>query len=188
MSEVLPTVPDVANTGAEVERLLAELTGDARTREQVEELVGLLVRLYGEGLARIVELLGTLDDRTGGDPHDIAELLTSDELVSSLLILHGLHPLPVDERVRGAIAALGPAGDGVRLVGVAADGVATLELTPTGCGSSVANRRRELEHALTVAVPDLTGVEIRELPRPKRGPQLIAVDALFPDRPAAVSR
>ncbi len=173
-------VPDVARTGAEVERLLAQLTGDERTHERVEELVGLLMRLYGEGLARIVELVSTHLD----DPQAIAELFVADDLVSSLLILHGLHPVPLDERVRAALVD----HPGTQLAAMDDKGVAFVELTPTGCGSSAAGRLRDIERALLAAVADLSAVEIRELPRPQAAVELISVDALFPGRPASVSR
>jgi len=61
------------------------------------ELVQALVELYGEGLARIV----------AHDPACVAGV-QGDEVVSYLLLLHGLHPVPVEERVLGALAEVRP--------------------------------------------------------------------------------
>ena len=64
-----------------------------------------------------------------------------DELVAHLLLLHGLHPVPVRERVRGALDEVRPYlvahGGGVELLGVA-DGVVRLRLEGAcnGCPSS----------------------------------------------------
>jgi hypothetical protein len=61
--------------------------GGAPVRTRVEELVSRLVHLYGAGLARLVHLLG-------GERLDAAirARLGADALVSSLLVLHGIHP------------------------------------------------------------------------------------------------
>jgi hypothetical protein len=66
---------------ARVERLLEEVD------ERGEELVQALLDMYGEGLRRILA-------RT--DP----AVLVEDELLSELLLLHDLHPVPLDARVR----------------------------------------------------------------------------------------
>ncbi|MGH3101956.1 MAG: NifU family protein, partial [Thermoleophilia bacterium] len=96
------------------------------------ELVQALVDLYGEGLARIV----------AHDPECVAGL-ADDELVSHLLLLHGLHPRPLEQRVRGALADVRPYleqhGGDVELLGVEG-GIARLRLEGScnGCPSSTA--------------------------------------------------
>jgi hypothetical protein len=105
------------------------------------ELVQALVDLYGEGLARIV----------AHDPACIAGV-ADDELVSHLLLLHGLHPLPLAERVRGALDDVRPYlaqhGGDVELLGVE-EGVARLRLQGScnGCPSSTATLRHAIEDA-----------------------------------------
>jgi hypothetical protein len=104
--------------------------------EAVEVAQGLL-DLYGEGLRRIVARV------------DASEL-AGDELVSHLLLLHDLHPVPVEERVRTALEEVGPYlgthGGGVELLGVA-DGVARLRLegSCSGCPSSTVTLRTAIE-------------------------------------------
>jgi Fe-S cluster biogenesis protein NfuA len=180
------TAPDVRDTGERLERLLADLAtlGEPRVSEKVEELVRLLVRLYDAGLARILDIVcGQLDDNA-----KFGQLLANDELVASLLVLHGLHPVGIEARVRSVIGELGAKADGVRLLGVDEDGVAHLELTPTGCGSSAATRSREIERTLADAVPDLTAVRVRETPKAKAAQQIIPMEALFRNPSAAAPR
>ena len=56
------------------------------------------------------------------DDGALAEALAGDELVAHLLLLHGLHPVPLEERVRGALDEVRPYldshGGDVELLGV----------------------------------------------------------------------
>jgi hypothetical protein len=90
--------------GARIEQLLDDINASvgARAWAIVEELVRALTDLYGAGLARAVELLG------GTEPLAL-ERLAADELVASLLLLHGLHPDSLPVRVRRAVDAVAPA-------------------------------------------------------------------------------
>jgi Fe-S cluster biogenesis protein NfuA len=117
------------------------------------ELVQALVELYGEGLARIV----------AHDPECVAGV-AGDEVVSYLLLLHGLHPVPVEERVLGALADVRPYleqhGGDVELLGIDG-GVARLRLQGTcnGCASSTATLKLAIEDAIQRAAPDIESVE-----------------------------
>src|ERR1700748_1730847 len=62
---------------------------DERGQHRGREVVG----LYGAGLDRIIQL---------GDP-DLSERLATDDLVASLLLVHGLHPHDVHRRVSEAL-------------------------------------------------------------------------------------
>jgi hypothetical protein len=64
----------------------------APVRQRVEELVRRLMHLYGTGLDSLLRILGgeqlqRLDDATRAR-------LNGDPLLSSLLVLHGIHPDP----------------------------------------------------------------------------------------------
>jgi Fe-S cluster biogenesis protein NfuA len=130
---------------ARLERLIEQVEGDPRATAAIEELVA----LYGEALRRLVVI--------GADPLE-------DELVSHLLLVHDLHPVPVEERVRRALAEvrpyLGSHGGDVELLGVE-EGVARLRLEGTcnGCPSSAVTLQNAIEEAVRRAAPELERIE-----------------------------
>ncbi|HWK28509.1 MAG TPA: NifU family protein [Solirubrobacter sp.] len=125
-------------------------------REVATELVAALLELYGEGLARIVA--------AGPVPAE-------DELVAHLLLLHGLHPVPLRERVLGALDEVRPYlvshGGGVELLGIE-DGVVRLRLEGAchGCPSSAVTLRAAVEDAIARAAPDVERVEAEGVAAP----------------------
>jgi hypothetical protein len=137
---------DAHATGERVENLLAELRTRAgpEAAEVAEELVGCLVQLYGAGLGAIMRVVAE-DQR-------LVALLISDPLVESLLLVHDLHPLDVETRIRRALGRLGP---GTELLGVDDHGVAHVKLAG-GCGSTAA----AVEQAVTDAAPETTGISL----------------------------
>jgi Fe-S cluster biogenesis protein NfuA len=141
--------------GDRIEELLAGLQS-GKDRDAAEELVRLLVEMYGEGLSRVVAALG---------PDQVVRL-AEDDLVESLLLLHDLHPLDVHARIERALDRvrpyLGSHAGGVRFLGVDPDGVArlTLEGSCDGCASSTVTVRTAIEGAVQEAAPELTGIEV----------------------------
>jgi Fe-S cluster biogenesis protein NfuA len=144
---------------ARVEELLEQLETlpDPAVRETATEVAQALLDLYGEGLERIVDVLAENDDGT------LAGALSEDELVSHLLLLHGLHPVPVQERVRGALRGVLPYleshGGNVQLLGVE-QGVVHLRLegSCSGCPSSSMTLKLAIEDAIFKAAPDVEEV------------------------------
>jgi len=145
---------DARETGARVEALLAELRARSgpEAADAAEELVTCLVRLYGAGLETII--------RTIGDDQRIQALLITDPLVESLLLVHDLHPLDAEARIR---RALGRLGVGTEFLGIDDAGVVEVRLGH-GCGSMTA----DIEQAVTDAAPETTGVRFA----PKEAPLL----------------
>ena len=143
---------DAREAGARVETLLAELRARSgpEAAGAAEELVTCLVRLYGAGLEAIM--------RTIGDDQRLQALLITDPLVESLLLVHDLHPLDTDTRVR---RALGRLGTGAEVLGIDNEGVVHVRLGH-GCGSTT----EVVQEAITNAAPETTGVEFapREAP------------------------
>ena len=144
--------PDARESGARVEALLAELRARSgpEAADVAEELVSCLVQFYGAGLAAIM--------RTIGDDQRLRALLIADPLVESLLLVHDLHPLDPDARIR---RALGRLGTGAEFLGIDESGVAHVRLGH-GCGSTTA----VVEQAISDAAPEVAGVEFaaREAP------------------------
>jgi Fe-S cluster biogenesis protein NfuA len=159
----------VRDVGARVEELLGGLRSGAvrDVAPAAEELVRLLVGLYGDGLTHIVAAL-----RDQGAPgvamlHKLAE----DPLVESLLLLHDLHPLDVDARIQRALDRvrpyLGSHAGGVEYLGVR-DGVARLRLEGSchGCPSSTVTVRLAIEGAVAEAAPEVTEVVVEGMTAP----------------------
>ena len=158
-----------------IEALLeqVEQLPDATARETALELVQQLLDLYGEGLSRIVGHVAEGDDGT------LAEALAGDELVAHLLLLHGLHPVPLERRVSEALAEVRPYleshGGNVELLGVD-DGIVSLQLqgSCSGCPSSAVTLKLAVEEAIHKAAPDVT--EIVAVDAPPAAPALIQLE------------
>jgi len=139
-----------------VEGLLGELESlaDPRARDTALETVQAVLDLYGAGLERILERVGQLQ----------ATALAGDELVEHLLLLHGLHPVSVEDRVRDALEGvrpyLGSHGGDVELIGVS-DGVALVRMRGSceGCPASAMTLKLAIEDAVLKAAPDVERVE-----------------------------
>jgi Fe-S cluster biogenesis protein NfuA len=118
-------------------------------REVTTELVQALLDMYGEGLSRIVAT---------------CDVPVEDELVAHLLFLHGLHPVPVRDRVAGALDEVRPYlvahGGGVELLDVS-EGVVHLRLEGAcnGCPSSALTLQSAVEDAIARAAPDVERIE-----------------------------
>ena len=157
----------VRQVGERIEELLSQLRsgGDqARAADPAataEELVRLLVGLYGEGLEHIVAALA----ERGEAGASVLAALTEDPLVESLLLLHDLHPLGVDERVQQALDRvrpyLGSHAGGVQYLGVS-DGIARLRLEGScdGCPSSTVTVKLAIEGAVLEAAPEVSEVVV----------------------------
>jgi Fe-S cluster biogenesis protein NfuA/nitrite reductase/ring-hydroxylating ferredoxin subunit len=162
--------------GSRIEELLGQIrsTGDPGAAETAEEVVRLVVELYGAGLERAVELAGP----------DGLERFVGDELVASLLVLHGLHPKDTRTRVVEALDQvrpyLGSHAGGVELLGVDPEaGVVRLRLEGScdGCPSSTQTVRLAIERAIEQAAPEVTAVEVENLTVEKE-PQLLQIQPL----------
>ncbi len=145
-----------------VEKLLGALQeADPATRASAEELVQTLLELHGTGVNRMMELVwasGTEGERL------IQETLPADTVVSHLLLLHGLHPLPIETRVQQALDTVRPYmeshGGNVELLSVV-DGVVRVRLQGN-CGSCPASSmtlKLAVEDAINEAAPDVVSVE-----------------------------
>src|SRR5688500_5419864 len=79
---------------------------DPAVRRNAQELVQLLMRLYGAGLSRIVHLLALEEPRADGRSGPIMSALLADDLIASLLVLHDLHPEDVETRIARGLQRL----------------------------------------------------------------------------------
>ena len=153
----------------ELVRRIDELSGrleqlsDAEARETAQELLAATLELYGEGLERIFQALD--------DAPEIRDALVQDGVVASLLLIHDLYPVPVEERVQQALDSVRPYmeshGGNVEVLGID-DGVLRLRLEGSchGCRASSSTLELAIKRALDEAAPDLLGIEVEGLVEP----------------------
>ncbi|MFD3482795.1 NifU family protein [Streptomyces sp. NPDC058665] len=171
-------------TGERIDTLIAaSAAGGVVARERSEELVRLVTDFYGAGLERLLELVheqGRLDDET-------LAAMAADDLVASVLLVHGLHPYSVATRVEKALDSvrpyLGSHGGDVELLGVTDEGAVKLGLLGScdGCPSSSATLELAVRGAVEAAAPEITTIEVEGaegIAAGATGP-LVPVDALF---------
>lgn len=140
-------------TADDIGRILGDLRecADPRAGTLGEELVGCVVGLYGDGLGRIVAALG---------PDRVAELCR-DQLVASLLLVHDLHPVPMDERVRAALA-----GADADYLGIDEAGVVRLRVRAVGRGCGSRSAAQDIEAVVRRAAPDAYGIDVEVVEAP----------------------
>lgn len=142
--------------GDRIQTLLdASGVGGTAARERAEQLVSEVVDIYGAALQRMVELV---------DPAVMARL-AADDLVASLLLVHGLHPHDVYRRVSDSLDSvrpyLGSHGGDVSLLGVD-DGVVRLQFQGSckSCPSSSVTLELAVEDAVRAAAPEISSIEV----------------------------
>jgi Fe-S cluster biogenesis protein NfuA len=154
------TAPDTAEVAAQrVDELLAELRGrpDPRAAAAADELTCCLVQLYGAGLTRIAAMLG---------PERVTDLC-ADPLVESLLLVHDLHPVEMEVRVRRALERTWRQPGDIQEVGVDEAGVVHVRLPAgRGCSSSRQAMAQEVDAVARRAAPEATDVVVETAPAP----------------------
>jgi Fe-S cluster biogenesis protein NfuA/nitrite reductase/ring-hydroxylating ferredoxin subunit len=152
---------DLRVVGDRIEELLEHLESslDGPAFEQVQDVVSLVTELYGGGLARILEL--------SGEDSSLRERMADDELVASLLVLHDLHPLGLEDRVRRALESvrpyLGSHGGDVEVLGIDSEqGVVTLRMLGScdGCASSSVTLELAVQAAIEEAAPEIVRIDV----------------------------
>ena len=145
--------------GERIQTLLdASSSGGAVARERAEQLVREVTDLYGAVLERM------MDVALAADP-DLADRFAADDLVASLLLVHGLHPYDVERRVSDALDSvrpyLGSHGGDVSLLGVD-DGVVRLQFQGSckSCPSSSVTLELAVEDAVRAAAPEISSIEV----------------------------
>ena len=152
---------------ARLEELIKKLeqAGDETSRQHARELVQTLLELHGSALNRMLEI--GFDATRGGQ--ELIDQLAEDDLVSNLLLLHGLHPLDLETRVRQALEEVKPRlglhGGSVELIGVTPEGKVRLQLEGNcdGCPSSRVTLKYSIEETLYAAAPDIASLEVNGL-------------------------
>ena len=140
---------------------------DERARDLAQALVSAVIAMYGDGLRRIVEAIQS--SREAGAT--ILDELSQDGAVASLMLIHDLYPVALEERVIEALDTVRPYmeshGGNVELLGIE-DGVARLALqgSCSGCAASQATLELAIKQALEEHAPDLVGLEVEGVSEP----------------------
>jgi Fe-S cluster biogenesis protein NfuA len=159
----MPGQPEFQQRLQSIERLLGEIEGaaDPSLRTSVQQLVQLVMDLHGAGIERMLELVRA--DATGGE--GLIHKLGRDELVASLLVLYGLHPLDLEARVTEALdrvrVRLRPHKGEVELLSIQ-EGAVRLRLHANshGCGSTAEALKEMVADAVYQSAPDVTALVI----------------------------
>lgn len=133
---------------------------DAAARATALELVQALMEFHGAGLERLMEIVA----EAGEPAYAVFDNFAADDLVGSLLLLYGLHPLTLDERVTKALDKVRPYldshGGNVEVLGIT-DGVVRLRMQGSckSCPSSAMTLKLAIEEAVYAAAPDVVAIE-----------------------------
>jgi Fe-S cluster biogenesis protein NfuA len=140
---------------------------DPAMRSHTREIVKVLLDLHGVGLEKVLEQVAD----KGEVGQAIIDELARDDLVSSLLLLHGLHPIDLQTRVGQALIKVRPYlrshGGNVELLGMTAESVRLrMDGTCHGCPSSAATIKQTIEQAIFDAAPEIASIELENLEEP----------------------
>ncbi len=135
---------------------------DSAIRETALDVVQIILQLHGETLYRILQLLDSLPQK-----EQLLSRLQADEVIRSMLLIHHLLPVSLEERVQAALAHLRPyllsQGADAELVSLEND-TARLRLIRSGKGApQLTVLQQEIKKSLLEAAPELQGVEIEGL-------------------------
>lgn len=160
-----------------------ETMADAQARATALELFKTIMDLHGAGLERMMEIAFDTPEAGG----DIIDKFARDDLVASLLLLYGLHPLDLESRVIEAIEQVRPYlrshGGNVDLLGIS-EGVVRvrLEVSSNGCGSSAQALKQAVEAAIYDKAPDIAGLEVEPGAEPTFATGLVQLAGLSSKR------
>ncbi len=154
---------DFQQRAQQIEKLVqrVQTLPDENARALAIELMQTVMDLHSTALSRVMEM-AVEGGETG---RALLANLCADPLITGLLVLYGLHPLEMEERIRGALERLQPElrehsanadiisiSDNTVRVRIQADG--------HGCGSSRENVKQMVEQAIYGAAPEAVSVEI----------------------------
>ena len=158
----LPTTT-LAEQSQRLEQLVGQIehVPDPAVRGLLQDCLAAVLQLHGLGLDRIFQIL----QDAGAAGAKVREDLLRDGVVRGLLLIHGLHPVDLETRLREALEQVRPYmeshGGNVEIVG-AEHGVARLRLQGAchGCPSSAVTLELAIRQAVEEACPDLLGLEV----------------------------
>ena len=169
MSNLNGSVPKSADEdaltleGKRIQELVEKIQAmpDPATRRMLQETLESVLSFYGHGLSRILQII----EKSGGEGEKVRAALLRDGGVTGLLLIHGLHPVPIETRLTEALDQVRPYmkshGGDVELLSLEND-FAQLRLKGhcETCPSSTVTLELAVRHAIEEACPDLAGFEV----------------------------
>ncbi|HEU4680063.1 MAG TPA: NifU family protein [Terrimicrobiaceae bacterium] len=157
------SLEELNRVGLRIQELIERVNEvpDPSSRVILEECLESLLSFYGRGLERILELV----EEAGPEGQKVYENLINDGAVRGLLLIHNLHPVPLETRLLEALAKIRPYmeshGGNVELLSLH-DDIATLRLQGhcKTCPSSTVTMELAIRSAIEEACPDLMGFEV----------------------------
>jgi Fe-S cluster biogenesis protein NfuA/nitrite reductase/ring-hydroxylating ferredoxin subunit len=137
-----------------------ENLSDPEARETAVALLQALMEFHGSGIERMMEIVA----ESGESSYSIFDGFAADNLVGSLLLLYGQHPLPLETRVTQALDKVRPYldshGGNVELLGIN-DGRVQLRMQGSckSCPSSAMTLKLAIEEAIYAAAPDVVAID-----------------------------
>lgn len=141
-----------------------EEIADPAVRSSTTQLVQLVMEFHGTGLDRALEILA----RQGDTGMEMIQQLGRDPIVSSLLVLYGLHPDDLETRVAKAVERLEGKlrrdGALIQLLGIK-NGAVRIRVTAGehACGSTSKTLQAAVEDAIYEAAPDISSLSVEGL-------------------------
>ncbi|MGH9514401.1 MAG: NifU family protein [Terriglobales bacterium] len=168
-------------SAAKIEELLERATAltDADARATALELVQSFMDLQGAAVTRVVGILS----ESGEAGRTALAKLGRDPMVCGLMVLYGVHPVALEDRVKGAIEQVTPQlrknGASLELIEVSETAVhIKLETTAHGCGSSPDAAKQLVEQAIREAAPEIA--EVIAEGAPSNSTRFISVNMIKP--------
>jgi Fe-S cluster biogenesis protein NfuA len=154
---------------------------DPAARASARELMQLLLDLHAQGFDRMLDIVA--QDQEHGQA--IIDNFGEDPLVSSLLILYGLHPLDLESRVGRAVEKIRSKvfknGGEIQSFSVN-DGRVRVHVQVSGhaCGSTASTLRAMVEDAMYEAAPDMSSLVLEGLEEKTSSSGFVPLERLGP--------
>lgn len=137
---------------------------ESETRQAALELVQSIMDLHGASISRMLELL----EGGGETGRNFLARLASDPMICGLLVLYGIHPVPLEQRVGQAVQKLVPQlrkfGASVQVREIT-DAIVRLDLEKDASGLRYSPEKIQasIEQAIREAAPEVVEIVIEGL-------------------------
>jgi Fe-S cluster biogenesis protein NfuA/nitrite reductase/ring-hydroxylating ferredoxin subunit len=157
---------DINTLGERVQVLLERIDQmpPGGAKELIQECMEAVMAFYGQGLNSILQIVRN----AGSEGSKVYRDLIHDDVIQGLLLIHDLHPLTLEVRLREALDKVRPYlkshGGNVELIQLE-EGVAKLRLLGTcqSCASSSVTLELAIRNAIERACPDLVHFDVEGL-------------------------